>query len=157
MERFTEGVRSVHVFLPIEKNNEPNLWPLIEAIWDNRPEITVVTSVSHPENRSMSHFVLTKETELRLNNLLIPEPVGAVAIDPEKLDMVMVPLLAYDRTGARVGYGQGYYDKFLASVPGAMRVGISFFEPVDQIADAEPHDVRLDCCIFPEAVCFFED
>jgi len=156
-DRFLEGIGSVHVFLPIAKNNEPDLWSLIEFLHESRPDISVVTSVSHAENRNMQHYLLEKDTVLELNEFKIPQPVGAKAFDPKKIDMVLVPLLAYDATGARVGYGKGYYDKFLASIPEALRVGISFFPPSENIEDAEEHDVRLDCCVFPEAVCFFED
>jgi len=76
------------------------------------------------------------------------EPVAAPEVPPEALDAIVVPGLAFDREGYRVGYGRGYYDRFLARVrPSAPRVGIAFGV---QIVDAVPHrdgDERVDAIV----------
>ena len=70
--------------------------------------------------------------------------------------MVIVPLLAYDKEGHRVGYGKGYYDKFLEKCnPHTMTVGLSFFDPVKEITDIEPFDVPLNYCITPKKLWVF--
>lgn len=59
-----------------------------------------------------------------------------------------MPLLAYDKQGNRVGYGKGFYDKFLSQCkPNVVKIGLSFFEPEDLIEDIFENDVKLDVCI----------
>ena len=65
--------------------------------------------------------------------------------------MILVPLLAFDRKGMRVGYGKAFYDKFLAGCkPDIIKVGVSILDPVESIDDVYEHDVPLSCCITPK-------
>jgi len=74
----------------------------------------------------------------------------------ELIDIALVPLLCFDLIGHRVGYGGGYYDKFLAACrPDCKKVGLSVFDPVESISDIEPHDVRLDFAITPDRLWKF--
>ncbi|MFB6306170.1 MAG: 5-formyltetrahydrofolate cyclo-ligase, partial [Flavobacteriales bacterium] len=76
-------------------------------------------------------------------------------IPEEKIDMVILPLVVSDKKGNRVGYGKGFYDKFLHDCKKDItKVGLSFYEPVQQIDDIEEHDEPLDICITPENVYF---
>ena len=67
------------------------------------------------------------------------EPRDGAAIPPEELDVVIAPGLAFDQTGHRIGYGGGFYDRFLRRAPRALRVGICFEV---QLVDAVPAGVR---------------
>lgn len=88
-------------------------------------------------------------TELIRNRLDIQEPVGE-PLDPHEIDAVLVPLLAFDRKGYRVGYGKGYYDRFLVRCrPDIIKIGFSFFEPVEAIDDISLFDVPLNYSITP--------
>jgi 5-formyltetrahydrofolate cyclo-ligase len=59
----------------------------------------------------------------------------------------------FDRRGFRVGYGKGFYDKFLSECRAdCLKIGLSYFEPIDEISDAQNFDVRLDCCITPKEI-----
>ena len=70
--------------------------------------------------------------------------------------MVFVPLLAFDEKGNRVGYGKGFYDKFLAECkPEILKIGVSFFEPENIIPDVLNTDIQLDLCITPTKVYNF--
>ena len=70
--------------------------------------------------------------------------------------MVLVPLLCFDRSGHRVGYGKGYYDRFLRKCRAdCKKIGLSMFDPVDEITDAGESDVRLDLVITPTATVSF--
>jgi 5-formyltetrahydrofolate cyclo-ligase len=70
--------------------------------------------------------------------------------------MVIVPMLAFDRQGNRVGYGKGYYDSFLKQCrPDCIKVGVCYFEPIAQIDDAGDFDVPLNFCITPQQVYVF--
>ena len=70
---------------------------------------------------------------------------------PSEVDVVLVPGLAFDEGGHRVGYGRGFYDRFLALCrPDCLKVGLSYFEPISQITDIHAGDIRLDLLITPE-------
>jgi 5-formyltetrahydrofolate cyclo-ligase len=80
----------------------------------------------------------------------IPEPVGGTVVQPTDFDIVLIPLLAFDKYGHRVGYGKGFYDRYLLNCrPDCLKIGISLFDPVDLIEDAESHDIPLDIAICP--------
>lgn len=84
------------------------------------------------------------------------QPAGGVIIQPQQLDLVLVPLMAFDSKGFRVGYGKGFYDRYLARCrPDTQRVGVSFFEAEPLIADTDPHDVPLTYCVTPKQLYVF--
>lgn len=86
------------------------------------------------------------QSTLRLGAFHIEEPQGDDTTDISQIEMVVVPAIAYDRRGNRVGRGKGYYDRLLATTK-ALKVGIAYdFQVVDDI-DAEPHDVKVDIVI----------
>ncbi len=90
------------------------------------------------------------------NRYGIPEPVGGTAVSPLLIDLVLVPLLAFDSKGYRVGYGKGYYDRYLSTCrPEVIRIGFSFFECLDEIEDINEFDVPLNYCITPMRVYEF--
>ena len=87
------------------------------------------------------------------NEWNIPEPINGISISTEQIDVVFIPLLAYDKTGNRVGYGKGFYDKFLAKCkPETIKIGLSFFESVESIIDVFEEDIRLDYCVTPKLI-----
>ena len=80
----------------------------------------------------------------------IPEPVGGSVVKPTDFDIILIPLLAFDKNGQRVGYGKGFYDRYLAECrPDCLKIGISLFDPVDFIEEVESHDIPLDIAICP--------
>ena len=80
----------------------------------------------------------------------IPEPVGGIVVKPTDFDIVLLPLLTFDLNGNRVGYGKGFYDRYLVNCrPDCLKIGISLFEPVDLIEEVESHDIPLDIAICP--------
>lgn len=80
----------------------------------------------------------------------IPEPVGGTVVKPTDFDIVLLPLLTFDLNGNRVGYGKGFYDRYLVNCrPDCLKIGISLFEPVDLIEEVESHDIPLDIAICP--------
>ena len=154
----TKKLTIVHTFLPIARQNEVDTWPIVHRIWQDFTGVRVAIPVTDVATNQLAHYVITSETSLIENRWGIPEPEpgNCPVIGSQLIDVVLVPLLAFDTHGHRVGHGKGYYDRFLAECrPDCLKIGLSLFEPVEQIDDVEPTDVQLDACITPERVHFF--
>ncbi|AWI24960.1 5-formyltetrahydrofolate cyclo-ligase [Flavobacterium pallidum] len=137
-----------HIFLSIAEHNEVDTEPILHMLSGKDKEILV--SKSDFETRDMTHFLLTDNTKFKKNDYHIPEPVDGITVPSEKIDVVFVPLLAFDTSGNRVGYGKGFYDKFLSGCrPDAIKVGLSFFEAAETWEDVFDGDVKLDYCVTP--------
>lgn len=94
--------------------------------------------------------------ELALSDWQIHEPSHNETIASNEIDLVIVPLLAFDERGYRVGYGRGFYDRFLAQCrPDAQKIGLSYFPPVERIDDVNEFDIKLDSCVTPGKVWRF--
>lgn len=141
-------LRSIHVFLPILKNKEINTWNIINQIWKLYPPIKVIVSKSDFTSLEMVNYLLTPNDELVINKMGIPEPIHQ-NIDQSNLDLILIPLLGFDKRGNRVGYGKGFYDRFLQKYPKVIRIGLSFFDPVNQIEDNTDLDIALHYVITP--------
>lgn len=148
----------IHLFLPIQRQKEMDTWLIIRHIWELYPAIQLAVSVTDVATNQLWHYPLAPDTILRENRWGIPEPVDPdqPTLNPSLFDLVLVPLLAFDQCGNRIGYGKGFYDRFLANCrPDCRKVGLSLFEPVTHIEGIEPTDVQLDACITPSQICFF--
>tara|TARA_R110002126_G_scaffold51770_5_gene141423 strand:+ start:66 stop:635 length:570 start_codon:yes stop_codon:yes gene_type:complete len=138
-----------HVFLPIEEQKEVDTELILHLLSSKDKEILI--SKSNFETREMTHFLLTDNTRIAKNNYNIPEPVDGIEVPAKKIEVVFVPLLAYDKKGNRVGYGKGFYDTFLSECkPDVIKIGLSFFEPEELISDIFEGDVKLDYCVTPQ-------
>ncbi|WP_242921284.1 5-formyltetrahydrofolate cyclo-ligase [Pontibacter liquoris] len=145
--------QTVHVFLPILKNNEVNTWPIIERLRLEHPEVRVAVPVTDVAQNILTHHHLTDEAVLVENNWGIPEPQNAHIIHAHEVDVVLLPLLAFDESGQRVGYGKGFYDRFLADCRSdVQKIGLSLAPPVASIDDPNPFDVPLDAVVMPDGV-----
>lgn len=137
-----------HIFLPIEQHHEVNTEFVLHLLSGKDKE--VVLSRSDFETREMTHFLLTENTKIKKNDYGIPEPVNGLEVPVKNIEVVFVPLLAFDIQGNRVGYGKGFYDKFLAECqPETIKIGLSFFDAVDAVHDVFESDIKLDYCITP--------
>lgn len=143
-----------HVFLTIESLKEVRTDPIISILLGKDKH--VVVSKSNFKTRSMSHVLLQDNTILKLNSWNIPEPENGITIHNEQIEVVFVPLVAFDAKGNRVGYGKGFYDEFLKNCSkDTLKIGLSFFEAEAVIHDIESHDVPLDFCVTPNKVYTF--
>ena len=78
----------------------------------------------------------------------IMEPVGLLYTDYQQIDVAVIPGMAFDREGHRLGRGKGYYDRFLTLVPDVYKIGMCFpWQLVDNVPCA-PHDIKMDAVIF---------
>lgn len=156
-----------HIFLPITESNEVNTEFILHLISGKDKEIII--SKSNFNTREMTHFLLTDNTKIKKNEYNIPEPVDGIEVPTNKIDVVFVPLLAFDKTGHRVGYGKGFYDKFLMQCKPntspdnfrdelgkqTIKIGLSFFEAEELISDVFESDIKLDYCLTPNEVYKF--
>lgn len=137
-----------HIFLPITSKKEVNTEYLMHILQGK--DKSIVVSKADFSSGEMKHFLLQENTFLKTSEYGIPEPVSGLEIPSETIDVVFVPLLAYDKKGNRIGYGKGFYDRFLEKCnPNAVFVGLSFFEPEPEIV-VEATDVPLNYCITPK-------
>ncbi len=144
---------SFHIYLHAKQKKELETGPLITFLRKRNKRIIVPKM--YPNHR-LQHFLLSEDTVLETNKWGIPEPVNSTAVSPSEIDVVFIPLLAFDRRGHRVGYGKGYYDRFLSECrKDCIKVGLSLFEAVDEITDAGEHDIPLDYCLTPEGIYEF--
>lgn len=135
-----------HIFLPIEEHKEVNTEYILHILQAKDKEIVI--SRSNFETTSMQHFLLTDNTKIKRNKYNIPEPINGLNVPSDMIDVVFVPLLTYDKHGNRVGYGKGFYDKFLSECkPDVVKIGLSFFEPEELIEDTFENDIKLDFCV----------
>ncbi len=148
-------VNYLHIFLPIEHKKEVNTYPLLDQLRVRYPNIKIVLSKCDFDTSTLSHFVFSKEMELKKNKYGIPEPVSGEEITADRMDLVVVPLLLVDKHGNRIGYGKGFYDRFLAECrPDCKKIGFSFEKPIETIS-AESFDIPLDFCITPSEIIIF--
>jgi len=135
-----------HIFLPIIKQNEVNTWFIIEELFKFNKKI-VVPKVEH---NNLKHFILEKDTQIIPNKWKIPEPNQAKElINLSKIEVVFIPLLISDILGNRIGYGKGFYDKFLSELSeNTIKIGLNFFPSIEKIEN-ENHDIPLNYLISP--------
>lgn len=143
-----------HIFLAIEEQKEVNTDYILNIL--SGKDKNILISKSDFETGGMLHFLLTDNTVIKKNKYNIPEPIDGIEISNDKIEVVFIPLLAFDKLGNRVGYGKGFYDRFLTNCkPETIKIGLSFFEAEDEISDVFESDIRLDYCVTPEEVYKF--
>jgi 5-formyltetrahydrofolate cyclo-ligase len=142
-------INTIHIFLSIERLLEVNTNPIIDFLLLKNK--TVVVSVSDFSKNTLTHFLFDRKTKLKVSSYGIPEPVNGIEIDPEKIDLVFVPLLISDEKNCRVGYGKGFYDRFLSECRSDVKtIGLNFFKPIDCIEDVKEFDIPLNQVIYPK-------
>lgn len=144
-----------HLFLPIEEKKEVDTEFILQILAGRDKE--VIVSKSDFETRKMTHYLLTDNTKIKKNEYNIPEPVDGIEVPSHKIDVVFVPLLAFDEKGNRVGYGKGFYDIFLKECRNdVLKIGLSYFESEEKIEDVLPSDIQLDLCVTPKKIYTFD-
>ena len=99
---------------------------------------------------------------LTMENLIpgergILEPIEALPVKSSTIDAVIVPGIAFDARGYRLGFGKGYYDKFLKKATHAVKIGLAYDLQIVEGIPAEPHDVKMDYVVTPTRVLKIRD
>lgn len=140
----------MHIFLSIENQKEVDTSFLRTLLQGKDKEIVIPKII---DSVRLQHFLLTDHTLFKKNSLGIPEPVSGIEIKPSIIDVVFIPLLSFDSKGNRVGYGKGYYDRFLLNCKEeCLKIGLSFFEEEQCVFDVEDTDIPLDFCVTPKQI-----
>ena len=147
-------LKHYHIFISILKYNELDTSSIINKL-KSEQKIIIVPKIS---NNELVHIAINDETEFGLNEFGIKEPNDGNHFVIENLDIIFIPLLAFDIEGHRVGYGKGYYDRFLKLTNNStLKIGLSFFDPINKIQDIDDNDVKLDYCVTPKQVHKFNN
>ncbi|MFZ4862214.1 5-formyltetrahydrofolate cyclo-ligase [Sphingobacterium sp. Mn56C] len=140
----------VHIYLTLRKFNEPDTSALIQWLKAFYPQVKLVISRSDFATGEMLNYLWNADTVIKENAWGIPEPEDGTLVDESLIDLVLVPLLVTDVAGNRVGYGKGFYDRFLSRCRKDVRtLGLSYFEPVETISDVDAWDRALQHLITP--------
>ncbi|MEI6866484.1 5-formyltetrahydrofolate cyclo-ligase [Flavicella sp.] len=151
-ESFWKNNLYFHLFLSIQEQREINTEHILNILFAKDKEIVV--SKSDFEKGEMINYLLTENTRIKKNQYNIPEPIDGIEVPHNKIDVVFIPLLAYDTSGNRVGYGKGFYDRFLEKTD-CIKIGLSLFEPIENISDTVSTDIALNYCITPKNIYSF--
>lgn len=147
---------NIHIFLPIKEQNEIDTWLIISTLQTDFSANIILPRAN--DDGSLSNYKFTSKTKFEMNRWGISEPItnDELRMTNDAIDLVLLPLLAFDKKGYRVGYGKGFYDKFLADCrPDVMKIGLSVFEPIDEISDINEYDIKMNYCITPDRIWQF--
>ncbi len=149
------GLEFYHIFLAIPKKIEVDTSFLLTILHGKDKNIVLPKVLG---KNQLNHYLLTDSTKLEISKWGIPEPIDGIKIPEEKINVVFVPLLAFDQKGNRLGYGKGFYDNFLGRCKAdVLKIGLSLFEAEEQISDINENDIPLDYCITPNKIYSFSN
>lgn len=149
-------IKVLHTFLPIAAKREVDTWLIIERLRREFPHILVVIPKAQLLTQTLEHYYFEGPHQLATNAWGVPEPKQGIRAEPETIDLVLIPLLAYDITGHRLGYGKGFYDRFLKQCkPTCLKMGLSLFQAEEKLEGTTELDVRLNKCVSPKGIISF--
>lgn len=140
---------TVAVYLPIQ--GELDTWPMVHALWARGARV-LAPRCRHACPGEMDWYAIASAADLAPGSFGIPEP------DPERAPLateapglVLVPGLAFDRVGFRLGYGGGYYDRYLAAHPAVWSIGLAYDFQVLEELPAAAWDRPVHALLTPSA------
>ena len=135
------------------KEMEVNTVPIIQGLLDRN--VPVIVPIIVKEDISLRLSYLRDFAALVPSTFGVPEPIGSeIPARGEDVDTILLPMLGFDRTGARIGYGAGYYDRFLEKFPSLRKIGIAFSCQEMERLPLDPTDVRMDHIITEEGIVY---
>ncbi|UZR94303.1 5-formyltetrahydrofolate cyclo-ligase [Chondrinema litorale] len=136
-----ENPQVVHVFIPFK--NEPDILPFLDFLLEKEKQVIAPKTL---RNRQLEHYHYSGFNDLEQGLFKTLYPANGLKYEG-KIDMILVPGLAFDRYGYRLGYGGGYYDTFLDTYPNAVKVGIVYpFQLVKKVP-VETHDAKMNLIV----------
>jgi 5-formyltetrahydrofolate cyclo-ligase len=150
------GVNVLLSYWPLEAHAEVNTFLMTDFLQFRMPGLQVAYPIADFDTITMQAMIVDDDTDFKKNKYDIAEPVNGTLVSAADIDMIFVPLLVFDRQGYRIGYGKGFYDRFLPDCrEDCDKVGFSYFEPVTAIKDIDQFDVPLTTGITPGQIYEF--
>ena len=141
------------VMVYTSKEKEVNTVPLIHALF--RQKNPVVVPIIVKEDVSLRLSYLRDFSALVPSTFGVPEPIGnEIPAAAEDIGTIVLPMLGFDRTGGRIGYGAGYYDRFLSKYPDLRKVGIAFACQEVGNLPVDENDIRMDTIITEDGIVY---
>lgn len=154
INEFNLQKKIISLFLPIERFNEINTYLILENA--QKKEAKIAIPKSNFKTNELVHVLFESYDQLEISSFGIPEPKSGEIIQPDNFDIVFVPLLAIDKNGNRVGYGKGFYDRFLEKCsPQCIFIGLHLFDQLEEIENTTKNDIRLNFCVTPTKIIQF--
>lgn len=149
-------LKSMLSYHPLEQHQEPNTQLCTDFLEFRNPGLEIAFPRTNTLTWDMAAIGSNDDTEFELGPFDLVEPAKGPEIDPAGIDLILVPLLAHDISGYRVGFGKGVYDRFLSRCrPDCIKVGLSYFAPIEKIDDRDEFDVPLNFSVTPETFYVF--
>ncbi len=151
-----EGIQTILTYWPMPNQAEPNTHLFSGYLRHMISGLQIAYPVSNTSTHAIKAIIIDEETIYNTNEWGITEPKEGVPVAATQIDLVLVPLLIFDEQGYRVGYGKGFYDRYLSQCrKDVIKIGLSYFEPVNRISDTSQFDVPLSFCITPQHIYEF--
>ncbi len=139
LKQATYGHSVVLAFYPLK--DEPDITPLLHTLIDEHKTVLLPAVVS-PTEMVLREY--TGECDLQRGALGTKEPTGKIFTDYDKIDLALIPGVAFTPQGDRLGRGKGYYDRLLPLLKKAYKIGVCFPYQVVEHIPCEPHDITVD-------------
>lgn len=137
-----KNARTIYGYLPY--NQEVRTIPMLEQALRDGKQVAVPKCYGE----EMRFIYLTDLCQVAPGYAGIPEPIADEPVAQDKTALVLMPGLAFDREGHRIGYGGGFYDKFLAEEPDHPTLALCYEFQMLPHLDTEEHDIPVDCVIW---------
>lgn len=141
-----------HIFVPISQQKEINTYPIIDYLFQSGKRVVVPKVVG----QRMISCEIQEDVKWETGVFNVPEPKEFREIDSQRIEVIFMPMLICDSKGNRVGYGGGFYDRFLQEVQGdALKIGLNFFAPIAEISDLKKTDIPVNYCVTSDEIVSF--
>jgi 5-formyltetrahydrofolate cyclo-ligase len=153
---YLDSISSKFIHIYISFGSEVNTRGIIEDLFERKIKVAVPLTRGEKNNEHMIHSVLENLDHLKPGKFGVPEPSFINEMNPDNLDAVIIPIVAFDGFGMRLGYGKGYYDRFLSGLdPKIKKIGIAFSQQELEQIPILSHDQLMNNLITEKTYFFF--
>lgn len=125
---------------------EVETWGIIEDLWAQGKSVAVPKC--HPTTRGMTFYEITSFEQLEVVYMKLKEPIPALTrkVDPSEIDLLIVPGVVFDMSGYRIGFGGGYYDRYLSRYKGST-ISLAFDFQLNDSVPVQQFDLPVECIL----------
>ncbi len=142
-----QKARSVMIYLSF--GSEVDTFRILEELLKSGK--SVYAPVTDPKTCHMTAVRVENQADLKRGAYGVAEPGGNTSLAPQELDVILIPGLVFDESGGRIGYGAGYYDRFLRKT-NAVKAALCYELQLVEKAETDPWDENVDCIVTERAV-----